>query len=555
MQKRLSNIFLALILFFILAWLQYGLQVLSKPDYYIKSGLGDPATYIWYLNWWPYALKHQLNPLITNLVWYPTGYNLVYATSLLGVYLLVFPLQLIFSAQVAYNVIAVFQYGLAAFTMFLFAYDLSRRTLPSLIAGYLYGFSFYMVAQGNEHLNLTAGVFLLPIMVWLTVVWLHRRLSTRKMLFGEVICFTLLFCISIEIFVTSCLFGYFTICLFWLTFKQYRMRLAPLICWVTLAGLITALIVSPFLYYYFTDHIMGLQGSDVVSVANDFLSLFFPSNMFLISNNFTNNIANQFTALGVENNGYLGIPALILIGIYLFTKIDAKIKWPLIVVLIAAVLISFGPFFMLNGKQLFGILFNKVIFFRVPILKYALPSRFMLFASFVFSVIVLQLLTHNKHKFLIYFFALLCVLFWFPNLIFNPAFFVGRQLDKSNNLAFFSEAMYKDWLPPKSNILMIPVWDGLGTYYHYKTDYYYYASVLYIGRFTPKAYQNNSTIALIYNDPQKVTLEEFHQFIESKHIQGIIVLDKESHQKWQPYLNSLAKPQNEGGVWLYNLEN
>src|SRR5690349_14613615 len=40
-------------------------------------GLGaDPTIHMWALSWWPYAIAHHLNPLITQTIFAPNGYNL-----------------------------------------------------------------------------------------------------------------------------------------------------------------------------------------------------------------------------------------------------------------------------------------------------------------------------------------------------------------------------------------------------------------------------------------------------------------------------------------------
>ena len=47
---------------------------------YFGWGL-DPIQFIWFLNWWPWAIAHGLNPFISYYVWYPHGFNLTWATS------------------------------------------------------------------------------------------------------------------------------------------------------------------------------------------------------------------------------------------------------------------------------------------------------------------------------------------------------------------------------------------------------------------------------------------------------------------------------------------
>ena len=42
---------------------------------YIGVGI-DPFAYIWFLNWWPWAITHGLNPMISYYDRYPEGFNI-----------------------------------------------------------------------------------------------------------------------------------------------------------------------------------------------------------------------------------------------------------------------------------------------------------------------------------------------------------------------------------------------------------------------------------------------------------------------------------------------
>ena len=58
---------------------------------YLGYGL-DPIQFVWFLNWWPWAIAHGLNPFISCYVWYPQGFNLTWATSVPAAALLMWPL-------------------------------------------------------------------------------------------------------------------------------------------------------------------------------------------------------------------------------------------------------------------------------------------------------------------------------------------------------------------------------------------------------------------------------------------------------------------------------
>ena len=43
-------------------------------DFYFGIGV-DPGLLMWSLVWWPHAIAHGLNPLLTKVIWAPSGYN------------------------------------------------------------------------------------------------------------------------------------------------------------------------------------------------------------------------------------------------------------------------------------------------------------------------------------------------------------------------------------------------------------------------------------------------------------------------------------------------
>ncbi|MCP4475032.1 MAG: hypothetical protein GY821_10810 [Gammaproteobacteria bacterium] len=192
---------ITLLLYLLLSWIYFGIGILGHPDR--LKGMGtDPILYLWYLRWWPYAISHHLNPFISQWVWAPSGYNMAKMTSVLGLYLLSLPLQLFTDTIGAYNILTIFAPGLAAWTMCLLCFYLTRRWLPAWIGGYLFGFSAYMIGQTLGHANLTVGVFLLPLIIGLIILYLEEKISSFSVITIITATMTLLFLISAEIAVT-----------------------------------------------------------------------------------------------------------------------------------------------------------------------------------------------------------------------------------------------------------------------------------------------------------------------------------------------------------------
>jgi hypothetical protein len=47
---------------------------------YLRWG-AERIAYIWFLNWWPWAIAHGLNPFVSYYIWYPQGFNMTWAGS------------------------------------------------------------------------------------------------------------------------------------------------------------------------------------------------------------------------------------------------------------------------------------------------------------------------------------------------------------------------------------------------------------------------------------------------------------------------------------------
>ena len=111
----------------------------------IASNTIDPSIYTWFYEWWPWALVHGHNPFLTDYILVPQGYNLSWVTAVPGPSYLAAPVTFAFGPVVTYNVLALAAPAVSAWTAFLLARHVTGATAPSLIAGYLYGFSPYML--------------------------------------------------------------------------------------------------------------------------------------------------------------------------------------------------------------------------------------------------------------------------------------------------------------------------------------------------------------------------------------------------------------------------
>jgi hypothetical protein len=72
----------------------------------VIGGGGDTWSFIWYLNWWPWAILHGRDPLYSHMVYAPSGYSLAWGTSVPTASLLALPVTLTAGAAVSFNLLS-----------------------------------------------------------------------------------------------------------------------------------------------------------------------------------------------------------------------------------------------------------------------------------------------------------------------------------------------------------------------------------------------------------------------------------------------------------------
>ena len=120
-------------LFLAASWLFYAPARLARAHLFRRRP--GSLAFIWFLNWWPFALTHHLPLLFTHYVDYPAGVDLVWKTSVPALGLLAAPFTLRFGAVAVFNVLMIAAPALSAFGLYLAAWELTGAFAASLLAG------------------------------------------------------------------------------------------------------------------------------------------------------------------------------------------------------------------------------------------------------------------------------------------------------------------------------------------------------------------------------------------------------------------------------------
>lgn len=419
---------------------------------YMGRGI-DQTFFIWCLVWWPYAIAHHLNPFITKLIFAPRGFNLTWATSIPLLSFLAFPLTAAIGPIATFNVICVLLPAMAAWCAFLLCRHLKCGFCASIVGGYVFGFSAYMLGHLLAgHLSLCA-IFLVPLVVLVVIVRLEEHISRRAFAIALLTLLVAQFLISTEILATMTLFGGVALAGAWAIGPQdLRRRIVALAGPTSVAYLGTAVLMSPYLYYVFAGFRPVPLYSPTTYSAN-LLNLVVPTATVELGNTvgLFGRISAGFTANISEQGAYIGLPMLAVVGWFVVAhreRLPARLLALMLLVTLAA---AMGPRFHLAGRASFKLPWS--LFHRAPLLDQALPVRFTMYSFLILGIVLAMWLSARQPAPWVRLgTALLILASLFP----NPATRFWADPARRAPPAFFTGGRYRHYLAPHETVAMLP---------------------------------------------------------------------------------------------------
>ncbi|MFM8944055.1 MAG: hypothetical protein ACKOI0_02195, partial [Actinomycetota bacterium] len=349
----------------------------------IGVGKGDSKLYVWSLSWLPYALTNGLSPFFTDRVFAPGGADLTWVTTLPAPALVLWPITATFGPLVAYNVLLLLAPALAGWATFLLCRQVTDRFWPSVIGGYLVGFSTYMVGQLHGHANLVL-LFPAPLAAYLV---LRRYAGTLRPLgFVAVLAGALLFLFgsSTEVFATTTLFGVIAFAGALALFPDRR-RIFEVGILVASAYAVVGFVLIPFLLDAFRN-VPGAPIRPIDRASTDLFSFVLPRTSTLIGGARFRGVTSRFTASIVEDGGYLGIPLLVAVGLATIAGWRRRAVWFLVGFSALAAILSLGPILHVLGEERWTMPGTWIA--RLPLLEHATPQRFTAFMAIGVAVVL-----------------------------------------------------------------------------------------------------------------------------------------------------------------------
>jgi hypothetical protein len=528
-----------LVLYLTLSVLLFGLPVIGHlGSRIIAANEIDPSADMWFLGWWPHAVLHGTNPFVTHAMFYPDGYNLQWATSMPLLSLLSAPLTLAFGPAVSWNVIMLLSPAVSAWTAYLLCRALRAGMAPSLVGGFLFGFSPYLVTNltGNPMLAMVA---LVPVFVLLVVRRQRGEMTDRRFVVCLGLALAAQYLIYAEILLTSTIFGVVALLSAAAMVREWRASIAQLVRLLLAAYAVAAVLVSPFLLeFVFGPH---YPPSATTNFASDLTWFVRPPGMLGLL------LHRAGTVPGGNSESYLGVPLIVIVALALWQLRGRREIRLLGVCLLAAVIASLGIRLDVGGHST-GIPLPWDLIRRVPVLRYAIPVRLALFVMlFAALLAALWLGARRGPAVARWGLAVLAIAFIAPE-VGNRNWHVAIA-----DPAFFRENTYRAYLHASDHVLTIPAW---GPNERWVADAGFPFALVggYAGQHFPSGYTRFPTWnTLLTGRLTPDYAAQLRRFLAAKRVTAIVV-QAGYPGPWQRLFGTLGvTPTEHGGVYLYLL--
>lgn len=543
---------IALVLYAVLSLEFFGVYALPHLATVCVCGSGpDPATYMWYLAWWPHALLHGLNPFFTDAVFSPYRLNLGAVTLIPGAAVLLAPVTLLFGPFVSYNLIVLASPTLAALFAFLLCRYVTGNFLASLAGGYLFGFSTYMLGHLLGHPNLVL-TFPIPAAVHLVLRRLDGRIAQRRFIALLTLDLAALIAFSTELALMTVILGVLALALAVALVPSSRSSVRDIWKPTALAALIAALLTSPVIYYALTGSVSAIGFRGVGDWGGgDLLGLLVPTRVTALGGSWFSGTSSHFTAGNLaEGSIYLGIPLLALIAGGIITQWSRRVVRLLFALLIVVLVLLLGSHLHVGGHRTIVLPWAAIA--SLPLLRHATPVRLDVFVFLIAAVIAAMWLSSPVPRRLgVARWTLMAasIVFLFPNLS------GGLWHTKPSNPRFFTTTQYRAYLHRGETVLALP-WPnftGFGMLWQADTGMWFRLAGGNLGKLFSTHY-GHDPILPAFSDPLVTNEAKNLRLFLARHRVDAVVVDAGEPLQWPGVLAKLGlRPVSAGGVLFYRI--
>ncbi len=509
----------------------------------------DPTVNMWSLAWWPHALLHGLNPLVTNALFAPDQIDLAATSSTLSPLagIVGAPITVAFGPIVSYNVLMLASPVLAAFFAFLLCRYITRNFAASLFGGYLFGFSTYILGHMQGHLQLVL-IFPIPAAVHLALRLIDGRISERRFIPLMALALAALFLTASELALTFVALGGTALAVAFALAPTERQRIIGTIKPILIAGAAAAIVTSPVIYYElrgtvrFGPNIGDIDGSDALG--------------FLVPPNLTRLGRTYFAALSQASNTsgsdaeavtYVGLPLALIVARYTITRWRLTSTKILVALLGIVVVLLLGSRLHIAGHPTISLPWRLL---DQWLLRDVIPLRLAVYMFLIVAVIAAMWLAQPRAgrwalaKWAV---AVASIAFLVPN--------VGGGLWRSQltNPALFTTHEYRRVLTRGETVLVLPFGQlGNSMLWQAETGMWFRLAGGYLSPIYPKDYETDPLFAALFGHARP-NPHALRAFLARHHV-GAVIVDPKMPQRWPEALAALGlKRKSLGGVWFYRV--
>ena len=562
------------IVYILISLAYFGFPTLNSPQTRYVGMNADPTLFIWFIEWWPFAIIHHLNPFVTTYMWAPEGVkNLLWLNAIPGLSIIFSPLTVLIGPVFTYNIIALLSPALSAFFAYILIKYITKNTAASAISAYIYGFSSYIM--WNADLNVLF-ICLIPLLIYLFLLKYDDKINNVLYIIISAAILALEFLISPEIYLIILFIAIISILIYIVYLKkiEYLSKFIINSSYFILSYVLSIALISPFLFIMLESVSKSPKyPMNPISCSTYAINFILPAPVILFGGKLFYEIFHFHIR---ETASYIGLPIFIMLILFAYEQWKKKSKFftgKYLITLLAVILIfSLGPFLHLNGNNT-NIPLPWYIFYKMPLIGKAIPIRFMLFAFLILSIIAgLWISSPNSSstinkttKYTILFLAIISFIptqYYFDSNSHMPRFFYKKE--------------YKRYIKENSNVLIIPFSNsGYSLVYQaYTKNYLKLAGGYNDITFIPSSYSNSLIFKhLTYNKKfRKINLKKnlktanlFKKFLLYHKINYILVVrgrdayipgygSYHPFKRFKNILNTLnIKPVKKGGILLYKI--
>jgi hypothetical protein len=551
--------FVIYLVVFILAFGQALLPHINEPT--VGQVEVDPNFYVWAIRWWPYAIMHGLNPLFSNQIGAPAGYNLAWATTTPTVALLMWPITATVGPIAAFNLTLILAPPASAWATFVLTRRLTGQFWPALFAGPVFGFCVYELdhdVSGQPNLTVTV---LLPLIAYIALRWWHGELKRTGFLIWMTLALAAEFYTFIEAFAELTITSVVALVIgFIVAGRAAWPKVARLAVLTAISYVGAAILAAPYLFFALRKIPASLV-RQLKQFNTDLLGLIVPRDDRLLGQSWLSSTAGHL----VSSASYVGIPlllVLILLTIFSWSNRLVRMLIPTFVIIVA---LAIGPSLYIGGTDEGTVPWSFI--WTLPFLKSAEPMRFMDFGYLLLAVaLALWLAQVTKSKLVLagrWALGMLALAAIFANLPtfaevvvppppthWKPALPNVQPTDQIP--PFFTDGLYKQYITPGETVVVLSHRGNAGMMFQAYTGFYFRIAGGFINASLSSKYAVPDVVELL-SHPTKERVANFKAYLKTSGV-GAVVVERAWSEHWMYVFGKIGlKTTTVGDVTIFQV--